>query len=362
MEVFFMTTKFDAKIFNEEAFGKYIKRIPDTIKTELLNSGAVAPNPEIETLFRGQTNSFYGVIPFFGKIGGDAVNYDGLTDIKAHETATFERGVVAYGRANAWKEKDFSFDASGVDFLDDVAKQIVKYWAEDDQKTILKVLEGIFGMTTPAQNKAFVTNHTHDISKDVASLGKMKEDSLNNAIQKACGSNKGAFSLVIMHSQVATNLENLNLMERLKYTDSRGIQRELQLGTWNGKLVLVDDGLPTKSASKIQAKETDPEIPAGTEYTTYVLGNGAIEFGALPVAKPVELARDPFKNGGETSLLSRVRNYIAPYGFSYTKASQASLSPTNDELANQANWTLVNNGTNYIDDKAIPIVKIVSRG
>lgn len=355
-----MSIKFDKKIFNEEAFGKYVNTIPDTTKVELVNSGAITRSAEIENMFNGQVNSFYGIVPFFGKIGGESLNYDGVTDITANETDTFERGVVAYGRANAWTEKDFSFDASGINFMDNVAKQVVKYWAEDDQKTILSVLNGVFNMSTPKENKALVDNHTFDVSKVVDNKGKVKEDTLNNAIQKACGDNKGAFSLAIMHSAVATNLENLNLMERLKYTDSNGIQRELQLGTWNGKLVLIDDSMPAKSVAKVG--EGEEEIPAGNEYTTYVLGNGAIEFGELSVATPYEMTRDAFKSGGETSLISRKRNYVAPYGISYLKTTQETLSPTNEELENGKNWSLINNGTKYISDKSIPIVKIVSRG
>ena len=46
---------------------------------------------------------------------------------------------------------------------------------------------------------------------------------------------------------------------------------------------------------------------------------------------------------------------------------QSTLSPTNEELANGENWTLVNNGGSgaglkVIDHKAIPIARIISRG
>ena len=59
---------------------------------------------------------------------------------------------------------------------------------------------------------------------------------------------------------------------------------------------------------------------------------------------------------------------FAPKGISYEKASQSSLSPTDAELANGANWALVHSGEatesqrSYIDHKAIPIARIKSRG
>lgn len=83
---------------------------------------------------------------------------------------------------------------------------------------------------------------------------------------------------------------------------------------------------------------------------------------------PYEMARDPKKNGGEDTLYSRQRKVFAPYGISYEKASQATLSPTDTELKNGANWTLVHTGEaqdnqrSYINHKAIPIARIISRG
>lgn len=41
-----------------------------------------------------------------------------------------------------------------------------------------------------------------------------------------------------MHSEVATNLENLQLLKYLTYTDADGIQRDLGLATWNGRMVI----------------------------------------------------------------------------------------------------------------------------
>lgn len=41
--------------------------------------------------------------------------------------------------------------------------------------------------------------------------GKVSATTLNSAANKACGANKKKFTLVFMHSDVSTNLENLNL-------------------------------------------------------------------------------------------------------------------------------------------------------
>lgn len=173
-------------------------------------------------------------------------NYDGSTNITSNPTKTFSHSRVVVGRAQAWTERDFSYDITGgEDTLADVASQIGEYWEEVDQATIIKILTGIFAMKD-AEGVKFVREHTYDVTGKTNSegaLGLMDGTSLNTAMQRACGDNKGAFSLAIMHSAVATGLENLKLLAYMKYTDKDGIERELQIGTLNGRTVLVHRGL-----------------------------------------------------------------------------------------------------------------------
>jgi len=401
--------KFDSKSFNPQAFKYMVGRVPNLHMHEIKKSKALAGNPDIKaTLGGSQGGTGYARIAMRGLLDGDAVNYDGQTDITATNTKTFEQGVVAVGRAKAWVEKDFSYDITGgIDFMSNIASQVGEYWDGVDQDTIIAILDGIFAMTG-TKNLEFVNNHTYDVTEQVD--GKMSPTTLNSATNKACGANKKKFTLVFMHSDVATNLENLNLVAHLKYTDKDGIQRELDLYTWNGKLVVIDDDMPTaeQEGFYIKAKSTDEgalEVVADniasisakqvklasvtpvaenyktpkvgdyvvfvddfTEYITYVLGNGSISYEDLGVKVPYEMNRNPAKNGGEDTLYSRQRKVFAPFGISYEKKSQATLSPTDDELRDGQNWTLVHSGESvaanrsFINHKAIPIARIKSRG
>lgn len=400
--------KFDSKSFNPQAFKYMVGRVPNLHMHEIKKSKALAGNPDIKaTLGGSQGGTGYARIAMRGLLDGDAVNYDGQTDITATSTKTFEQGVVAVGRAKAWLEKDFSYDITGgIDFMQNIADQVGEYWDGVDQDTIIAILQGIFSMTGE-KNLEFVNNHTYDVTEKVD--GKMSATTLNSATNKACGANKKKFTLVFMHSDVATNLENLNLVAHLKYTDAQGMQRELDLYTWNGKLVVIDDDMPiteqegfyikakstdegalqvvgnsaTPTAKQIKLESVTPVaenyktpkegdyvlfVDAFTEYTTYVLGNGSISYEDLGVKVPYEMNRNPEKNGGQDTLYSRQRKVFAPFGISYEKTSQASLSPTNTELKNGANWSLVHTGEktasqrSYINHKAIPIARIISRG
>lgn len=366
-------TKFDSKSFNPVAFGKYLERIPAVKKNELVKSRALKGNQAIKEAFSSQTGTAYATIPMKGSIGGTPLNYDGKTNVTAQSTTTFERGVVVVGRMQAWTEGDFSYDITGgVDFMDNVAAQVAEYWDGIDQGLLLHILNGVFAMTG-AKNLEFVKGHTLDITartgtdRDGNPLDCAGSTTLNTAIQQACGDNKAKFTIAIMHSSVATNLENLNLLAYLKQTDANGIQRDLGLGTWNGRVVIIDDSMPVEHVEEVAASGDKPAVPAYDKYTTYVFGDGAFDYEDIGAKVPIEMVRDAKTNGGGDTLISRQRKVFAPFGISYTKKSQASLSPTDAELENGANWSLVYNGESgakaeYIEHKTIPIARIVSKG
>ena len=301
-----MPAIFDAKYFNAEVFGKYVDTIPKLKRTELLKSGAVVVNDRIKGMLSEQTGGNIITTPMLGLIGGKPVNYDGKTDIEDNSTKTFSHTRVVVGRANAWTEKDFSYDITGgVNFMDNVARQVAGYWDDIDQDTLLAILDGIFSMTG-TENKKFVDAHTFDITKE-------------------------------------------------KQENKFGVTRNLQMATVNGRTILIDDSMPVQEVTDAGGNYT--------AYTSYVLGKGAFELTNAGVKVPYEMDRNPKVNGGQDTLYSRQRNCFAPYGISFTNKKMVSLSPTDEELKNGLNWTLVESTDGEtINHKAIPIARIVTRG
>lgn len=361
-------TKFDSKSFNAEAFGKYVDRIPNVKKNELAKCGAVGSNADARAALANQTGSLYARIPYFGRItGGTSQNNDGATDITSSGTTTFEQGFITASRMDSWTEKSFSKSiTAGVDFMDNVAAQIADYKLDVKQAMLLKILEGIFGMTTSGTSiaakaaKEFVEKHTLDITGKADDEAYVGATTLNKAMQQACGDNKDIFKLVIMHSEVATNLENLRLVKYMQYTDKDGIQRDLALGTWNGRLVLIDDGMPTTEVAASGSGEN--AVAAYTKYTTYVLGLNSIVLDDIGDAHPYEMDRNPQKNGGQDTLYVRDRFIIGADGLSFEKPSSISASASNADLATGANWNVIHNDTEAIPHKSIAIARIISKG
>jgi hypothetical protein len=304
------TSVFDAKIFNPQVFGRYMDTIPRTKLNELLQSGVLRPRPDFAGMFPEQAGGNYAILPVSGRIGGDPALYDGVQNMPVNGLETFLRGIVAIGFMNGWQEKDFTMSVTGKDFMEEIAKQVSDYWDDFDQKTLLAILQGVFSMTG-ADCQPFIASHVTDLSNQAGDKAFFNETTVNTATQKAGGDNKYNFSLVAMHSYVATNLENRNLLERLKYTDGDGIQRDLTLGTLNGKTVIIDDDLVT----------------ADGKYITYLLGTGAVDYASLPVKAPYEVVRDAKTNGGIDQLLTRQRKVFAPFGMHFTMAEHGEPVP-----------------------------------
>lgn len=383
--------KFDSKSWNPEVWEKYMRKVPNTKENSLIKNGLLNAKPNMTARLRDEVGGNYFTEPVKGLLDGEVLNYDGVTDLTATSRDTFEQGKIIIGRMKGWTEKDFSTELTGEDFMP-LAEEVKEYYDSVDQTDILSILKGIFAMTDTGTD--FVAKHTYKVDKELDATD------MNKALQKASGDKKKVYSVAFMHSLVATNLENLNLLNFLKYTDSNGIERDLTIGTYNGKLVVVDDEMPTadgydtatastpnalkvvasgatsgqinladvKKASFYPAnvKEND-YVVAATEYTTYVLGNQFFDYDNVGVKVPNEMSRDPKTNGGVDTLYTRQRKLFVPKWISFTKAAMQTNSPTPAELANGANWEVVNNGKSgsqkaYVNHKMIPVVQIISRG
>ena len=330
--------------FDPELFNYNWANAKDPTLTAMFESGAVAPNAELARLIANGSD-FY-TLPFYKVIGGTPENYDGATDITLTDPGASAQNGIVFGRAHGWKEKDFIVDYnSGADPMQQIVSQVGKYWQKQRQSIMLKILNAVFSITGNDNWSA----HTTDISSSdttVADANKMGATTIGDAIQKAVGDNQDAFSLVFMHSKVATNMAGLKLLDFLKYTDANGVERPLRIGTINGMTVVVDDSCPTTAASTKAAT-----------YTSYVLGLGALQFAEAPVKVPSEIIREALTGGGYDALVTRIRETMHPNGFSFTKpVSGYTASPTDAQLAASANWSIV------ADPKTIALAKIITNG
>lgn len=342
-------------IFNDEAWTGYMGELPRTKTYAFMKSGVVRRNAKITEAFGKQTGSFSQRMPIYGTAEATEDNYDGATDMPdPGYQDSYSRAVVAYGRQFSLAEKDFSYDLiPGQKFEEVLRKHIQTNRDNAFERRLLNMTNMLFTFPAPEPEATetpehkFAESHTMDISE--TDPGAIDATTLNNACQKAAREFKGDFTMVAMHSQVATNLENLKLLEYAKGVDANGVIKDLGFATWNGKQVVIDDSLPVT-----------PVEGGGNKYTTYVYGKGAFEYSDLPVKTPYEPVRDAKK--AIDMMYIRYREVLAPMGFSY-EGIPASMSPTEDELKDAGNWKLAfNNDGDTFPIERIPIARIVSKG
>ena len=355
---------FDAEIFNYSW-----KNTPDLFLSNMLNSGAVVNDSEIANLISNGSNFF--TTPFYDNLGGTEQVYNGVNDFTYDTLTGGTYSGVVYGRMKAWNAVSFIKDFnSGADPMQQIVSGVADYWIKQRQARLIGLLEALFSVTGDSD----FAKHTHNIASKtttVTDANRVAETTINDAIVKSNGDNASGYSLAIMHSSVANRFANLQLLNFSKYTDARGITRSLPIGEINGMTVIINDSVPvdakisyaitkdvdidstktyyTKHATKDEyTKVATPKLAdiltyyeqtdLADEYTTFVLGGGAIRYAPAPVDIPSEMNRNPEIKGGVDMIYTRLRECMAPYGFSFKGDVSTDVGIPDSVLLSNASW------------------------
>lgn len=340
--------------FDEEIFLMNWMAAQDPTKTAMIESGAVVQDARIAGLIGNGSNTY--TIPIDNVLGGSEDNYDGQTTITVSDPDAHSQTGVVYGRAHAWRDRDFIHDFnSGANPTVQIASQVAKFWQKKRQNRLIGILNGIYGISDDNTDLWDEwQKHTLNIAAASGSVGdanKVSEASAAECAQKAVGDNSGIFSMAIMHSKIALSLAKLQLLQFRKYTDAAGIERTVNIADYNGMTVIVDDGVPVTASTG---------VTGAYEYTTYLFGAGAIRTAGAPVKRPVETDRVSLTDGGYDVLINRFRETMHPSGFNYTLPTVSGskvISPTDAQLSASANWSLAG-----CDPKTIAMARIISNG
>lgn len=327
--------------FDEELFFQLWQEEPDPVLTAILNSGAMVQDPVIASRIQHDGNLY--TVPHYNTLTGEPVNYDGKTDITSTKPEAGSQSGIVYGRAKGFTSTDFVAELSGSDPMGHIISSVSRYWAKYRQRVMLGISNAVLNVSDNDMKK-----HTINLADGTLEAPhKIEATTVSDAAVKISGDHADAFTLAIMHSHVANTLRNIEVLEFRKFTDSLGMQRQSPIADINGRTVVIDDGVPYTPATDTQ--------PA--KYTTYIFGRGVLRQANARIDHPVEVSRDPAKNGGEDTLYTRFRETIHPNGFTYkVPTSNFTQSPTDEQLFAPARWSRVLNA------KAIPIGQIITNG
>lgn len=317
-----------------EVFTAYMAKDTKT-KSAIFNSGAVSPDPLLAEKLAGGGETFQ--VPFWNDLADTEANI-GNDDPSSTATplsvsASKQRAIRQF-RTQGWSDADLVKELAGSDPMQRIATRVSGYWMRQFQTTMVKTLQGII-----ADNVANdAGDMVYDISGNTGSAAQVSAEAIIETAQ-TMGDASDELQLIIMHSRIYANLAKQNLIDFIPDSEGR-----IRFPTYLGYRVIKDDGVPVT------------DVGGGDfDYSTYLLGPGAIAWAEVPPDVPVETDRLPAQgNGAGVEQLWTRRQYVMhPYGFDWLDASVSGQFPTNAEIATAGNWNRV-----YAERKQIPIAEL----
>jgi len=320
-----MSTKI-ADVIVPEVFNPYV--IQRTMElSALFQSGIAQRTAEFDRLASSAARTVQ--MPFWGDLTGDDEVLDDNNALTPGKIQASKDEAVILRRGRAWGANDLAANLAGDDPMRAIGDLVASYWARRYQAALIATLEGVF-------DAANMSTNVHDITGESGDDAIISAKTTVDAAQKL-GDAKSQLTAIIMHSATEAALKKQDLIEYLPASTNG----TMQIPTFLGKQVIVDDGVPFDSVTGA--------------YTTYLFGPGAVAYGeGNPVGfVPTETDRDSL--AGEDYLINRRTFILHPRGVRFTSQNVSGVSPSNTELADGDNWTRV------FEPKAIRIVKFIHK-
>lgn len=312
-------------VIQPELFAQYV--IDKTSeKSELMYAGVIENNPELNRLVTGGGTVL--TMPSWNDLTGESeVLSDSQALTPGNITSKSELATLLI-RGKAWGANELAGALAGDDPMKAIGGLVSDWWVRDEKKQTMSILNGVFSATS-------MNGLVHDISAESGSASKIGENAVLDAKQKM-GDAADLLTMIYMHSAVFTELQKQNVIQFIPTAESK-----IQIPTYLGYRVVVDDSAPTDGAGK---------------YTSYLLSKGAIQRGiGTPVSlTPVEMDRDSLAS--VDYLINRQAKVLHPKGISWIGSGNiAGATPSNAELATGTNWE------RKADIKKIGMVKLVHK-
>lgn len=291
-----------------EVFNQYvIERTAEL--SAFYQSGVVVNNPELDKL--AVSGGRLINMPFWEDLTGEDEVLSDTTALGTDKITASQDVAVLLMRGKAWKSNDLAKALAGDDPMRAIGDLVAAYWARRQQVTLIATLKGVFG----SAGTKMVTN-THDIATATKNEAAFTGETFLDASYKL-GDAEEKLTAIAVHSLVYANLRKQNLIEYHLDSDNQ------KIATYQGKQVIVDDGMPKNS----------------DVFTSYIFGTGAVGLGNGAAPVPTETDRDSL--AGDDILINRQHFLLHPRGIKFTDKSVAGASPTNGELSMGTNWERV---------------------
>lgn len=327
------TGTFGGFAFDPEVFSGYMAEQP-TWNDAIINSGILVQDSTIMDLIGEKGN--VATLPFYVPIDeaeSQALNNDGETDNTPVEISGKKQTAMLIQRMKAWKAQDFTKELTGADPMTHVANSVAGFYRQTRVRDLMAIVDAVLSLKG-------MENHVKDIAETtgtgtVTDANKVDETTLIFAKQQALGDSSDNMGLLFLHSYMYAKYQALGLVDYNKYTVTNALAGDVNLPSINGFIPVVSDRYT------VDTSKTNPV------YKTYMIGAGAfLTCDKTNYEDPYYADYDPETKAGIRKLYTKQGYVLHPNGFSIAQDKVAKESPTNAELGNKANWSLVYNHKN----------------
>ncbi len=327
------TGTFGGFAFDPEVFSGYMAEQP-TWNDAIINSGILVQDSTIMDLIGEKGN--VATLPFYVPIDeaeSQALNNDGETDNTPVEISGKKQTAMLIQRMKAWKAQDFTKELTGADPMTHVANSVAGFYRQTRVRDLMAIVDAVLSLKG-------MENHVKDIAETtgtgtVTDANKVDETTLIFAKQQALGDSSDNMGLLFLHSYMYAKYQALGLVDYNKYTVTNALAGDVNLPSINGFIPIVSDRFT------VDTSKTNPI------YKTYMIGAGAfLTCDKTNYEDPYYADYDPETKAGIRKLYTKQGYVLHPNGFSIDQNKVAKESPTNTELGNKANWSLVYNHKN----------------
>jgi hypothetical protein len=250
-----------ADVIVPSVFTPYVQQITEE-KSRLIQSGALVRDGAVDVKLAGGgltfnmpswkdlTNDTDNVSTDDEFVGLNAANATTLgitnTDAAPKKLGTGTEIAVRLSRNQSWSEADLTSALAGADPASSVAARVGYYWTRRLQAAFVASMKGVFANNAKATpgGGAVQNDLTNDVSGGsyTAGVTDFSASAFLDAIL-TIGDSLNDLSLVMVHSIVYGRMQKNNLIDFIP--DARG---ETMIATYQGKQVIVDDGMPNTPA------------------------------------------------------------------------------------------------------------------
>lgn len=306
-----------------------------------VQAGVLSTDPIVQNA--ASVGGVTGELPFYKPLDASG-EPDYVTDNPASSSVPdkITSGLQTYRRAmlhKSWSVMDLTRELSMKDPFAAITSKIGQYWATQNQKRVINTAMGILADNVANDGSDMLFSVATDDVGAITDAERISADAVLSA-KATMGDHAEALSVIAMHSVVYTRLQRQNLIAFIP--NARG---EVNIPTYLGYVVVVDDGLPAVAGVN------------RITYTSILFSAGAISYAQGSPEVPSELERlaSTGDGGGQTIIHSRQSNIIHPQGTACTGVP-AGQSLTLAELAAATTWNRV------IDRKKIGIAFLQTNG